>query len=602
MATATTETTADDGAADFHPGLAPDTFENADQENEENDDADPSETVAAAPRKRDRSNRIRRKVEAERVRAEARADVAEARSPVNSAPFKAMEHQEHVAIRDWLESIAAGQPELKIGVERVKPQDFEGKRIAGHLDSYYERIDEDLLKGKYGSGTYQLKVHVKDPKSGAWRYLKTRTVEIGGGLPKLESAPAAAAAVAPGEDASSRAIDRILDFSLAQANRPQQQAPAGPDMDMLRAITGPMERQIAELAKSNRDKDERLAEAMRTASSTPVRSALEDKMFASLLDGDSSRMTAMRETHASELRQLKENAREDEKRTQERFDREIEYTRRSHDMMITALRDAGSREVESIRTSSNVTKAILEAQVAALQRELTKVESAIEILRSKKDVGPKEMVEQFNSLKKLFGKEDDDEDEKSIVEKIAEHPIGQAIGMKLSGMFAAAEAAGAPAHQAAQQQAGPPVGVVFQLQDGSHAVRRPDGRTVRVRQKPQQPQATVVAADGTVAPTPIILAPDDLAKAVNFLEAAMRNNTAPGDVVSSVKTFMPPKFLVAIRTLGVDGFVDQVAQSHATSPLIDQSGRIFLRRLFRAFTGETEPEPETAPEAAPATE
>ena len=116
----------------------------------------------------------------------------------------------------------------------------------------------------------------------------------------------------------------------------------GPDLSTIQAMMRPFERQVDSLSKALAEKDEQLTR-MRERPLEPTRSPLEEKMFSSLLDGDSARMTQLRENHAAEVRMLKEHAREDEKRAQDRFDRESESLRRSHERELASMRSASER-------------------------------------------------------------------------------------------------------------------------------------------------------------------------------------------------------------------------------------------------------------------
>jgi hypothetical protein len=95
------------------------------------------------------------------------------------------------------------------------------------------------------------------------------------------------------------------------------------------------------------------------------------------------------------------------------------------------------------------------------------------------------------------------------------------------------------------------------------------------------------AQPGQVEEQPIpAIAPATVKIAVEFLESAFRNGQDPAEVATSVRSMVPTDVLTAIKQLGIDGFLEKVARLDSTSPLANQAGRNWTRKLGKALLGD----------------
>jgi hypothetical protein len=176
-------------------------------------------------------------------------------------------------------------------------------------------------------------------------------------------------------------------------------------------------------------------------------------------------------------------------------------------------------------------------------------------------------------LKEAMGESlGDDSKEKSTMEKVFE-----AAGPMVQGALAKF------GEQAPPQPAPQQVAVRVQQPklltgpDGNLYRQLPNGELQMVRKR-----APAAPKDPTQPNIPEIPA-TTIKLAVDFLESAFRNNQDPAEVATSVRSMIPADVLTAIRELGIDGFLTNVAKLDGTSALSGQAGRNWTRKLGKSL-------------------
>jgi hypothetical protein len=489
------------------------------------------------------------------------------------------------AIKEWMEEISSTGA-IRVKVERTSPKTWKGLNVGGNLARYDHPIDEEWVRDHHGGGDFMLTVQKPRLNGAGWVYAGARVIHIAGD-PRTDDVfrdkgpePQAQTA-APSAAIADKAFG-VLERELAAA-RSQGSQHHGVDPAMIQAITGPMQAQIAQMGAMLRDAQAQLAAAQQ---SKPVeRDEFREKMLSAMIDGDSARMVSLRAQHDSELRQVKQSAIDNEARLRDSFERDKQMMAMAHERELNALRSAYDMKVASQETLNQTSKTLLEGEIRRLDAALTKAESELAALRLKKDKTILEQATEFAAIKEAIGEITGDETkEKSTLEKVMEvagnlPAVQNAIG-KLAG-----EGQHAPAQQQVAQM--PQAPNLVTGPDG-HLYQMVNGRPVLIRRR-RQVAAQTAAPDGThqpgTQPLPEI-APATVKIAVDFLESAYRNGQDPTEVATSVRSMVPTDVLAAIKQLGIDGFLTNVAKLDAGSPLSSQAGRNWTRKLGKALLGE----------------
>jgi hypothetical protein len=255
----------------------------------------------------------------------------------------------------------------------------------------------------------------------------------------------------------------------------------------------------------------------------------------------------------------------------------------------------------SIRTNLEGQNAFQQREIGRIERELSESKKEVGELRAKKDKTPFEIVKEVEAMRDLFSAGDDEKEKTSGIErmfgKAIESPLVQGIAERVMSNFG--PEAGAAA---AEQQQMPPVNKPFRGADGGIYIN--NGQAIvpfRGRKKKRSEAAPpVTGADGApatpeeqaeaeaeaaVADIPNI-DPGAIATVVSFMEGAFSRGTEPEVMAESIKTQVPGDVLSYIGAHGVDAFLDQVASLPKTSPLAQQAGRNWVRKLAKALLAE----------------
>lgn len=529
---------------------------------EVSDDAEP-----VRPRKIPRLSRKPRAASGEPV---------EPATPRASKPLAEMHVNEDRQVKEWLESISSAGP-IRVKVERQSPKMWKGLNVGGNLARYDHPIDEDWLRDHHGGGDFYLTVQRPKTNGPGWVFAGGRVIHIAGD-PRTDDVYRDK----PNENAGPAApTNAIVDktFSVLErelVNARSQSSANGMDPTMIQAVMAPMQAQVSQLGAMLRDSQAQLAQTRQAV--VPERDEFREKMLSAMIDGDSARLTSIRTQHESELRQLKQSAIDTEHRLRDAFERDKAMFAMSHERELNALRGAYDMKVTSQETVNTTGRALLEGEIRRLQADLSEAKAELASLRIKKDKSPLDMIRETNELKEMLGI-DDSSKEKSTFEKVLEVagnlPAVQGVITRLASGEGGAQPPPPPVvRRAPQLMTGP---------DGNLYRQGPDGTLQLVRKRSQIAPAPASTTDAPAIPQ---IAPATIKVSVEFLESAFRNGHEPVEVATSVRSMVPADVLEAIRSLGIDGFLANVAKIDASSPLSSQAGRNWARKLGKALVGD----------------
>lgn len=494
------------------------------------------------------------------------------------------------SVNDWLDGLRDIGP-LQFKLARMSPKFIGNKKCNGHLTTLEGFTTEDEISERFGGGTYKITV-MRRAADGSWRFYTTTTIEIAGD-PRMDSLPGAENQGSPSAVAASRAaeihersessaVERMTTILEKRLDRAES---AGSNQaETMKMFMRPMELQIASLQDALKES----SAALREAGKTPV-NPHQDQLITKLIDGDSSRMTALSEKLQSEMRMLQEHAREDEKRLREEHKRDMDRLERQHEREIATLKAAYEQVTNANTLAHKTSGTVQEAEIRRYERELIELRAEVKELRAKKDMTLLEKVKEVDAIKDMLGAGDDEKEEKSTLEKLVEVAVNSDKLMGLAGKFMGGDPAAAAAQAAAAQKAAAAVQaakgprVLRDRRTGETFLRTPEGDRIPVRPR----RMVQEGVDGTPTPdAPPPIDPEKVAMATMFLQTAFANNHDPVNVATTARSAVPEEILQAIRDHGVDDFLNKVAKLPSTSPLSTQAGRNWTRKLGKALIGE----------------
>lgn len=420
-------------------------------------------------------------------------------------------------IHDWLSSIGTTS-QMRVTIIRQAPSMWRGRTIRGVVDFTDEPIDEEWLKNTHGGGKYQIKVQTLNAQ-GKYTYSGARTIEISGD-PVLQGAA---------DDSKTTPVN------------------LGEDTSVTKAALSMTER----LAEQAARRAEKLEDELRN------KSGVDPAIFSVLeksLSGDGMRLDAIRTAHEAELRTMREAARDDVKRAEDRLQRLLEQQEKAHERELSSLKASYENAAKTLEISYTTQIKTIEGQLATARSDLDAAKKELAELRAKKDQPIEEQIERFVTLRELFGALGGDAEEepawKQIMEGIMDSPVAQSLAKRIAE--------------------GPPEpGRVM-----SHRAAIAAKRAARARQA-QAPQETKAPALGTIK-----LDPTEVATAVSFIEQAIRNETPPETFAQSVRALVPKNIVDVIQEVGIDQFFEEFAKVEEGSPISTVAGRNFIRKVL----------------------
>lgn len=508
----------------------------------------------------------------------------------DSSEIKKLKLAEDATLREIVEALG-DEGSFGIKIWREEPEywpDATGKKIGirGYLETVQRKIDEDWIQKKFGGGTYKLTFRKKGGS-----YITHRTITIAG-EPDISALPKSSVATpvlqAPQQAQDGPIVTKALDMMQDQLAKAQERAErGGGGSDMLVAIM----REQLEAARAEKAELMREMAEIRAAINKPAEKSdadqFQSRLLDKMIDQDTARLQAVRIQYDSEIRALKESAREDEKRMHDRYDREMQQLRNGHERELAMLRQSHETAMATLRSSHEVSLSaakqsyetqtkLLEADNRRLERDNNELRDDVKELRSKKEKTIVEQAKDLQAIKEALDLDGDGED-KGALEKIMEAApdIVSAVG----GMIQKGKEAPA-AQQAPVEPARPRRMVVRNKETGEKMIL--EGNQLRPAKKSPAP--------GTPPEVAALPPMDDeeVKRVVGYLESACQAGTDPALVVQSYGSFVPEAIKVAIRDLGgVDHFLTKVAKLPSSSPLLaNQSGRNWVRKLGKALAGE----------------
>lgn len=529
------------------------------------------------------ADREQRRVQRDQVRATPSPGMAEIR------------RREDQDLKDYILSLTDGSAQMKVMVSRQAPEMHQGVAVKGHLETVDHAIDEQWIKERHGGGKFMLRIQ-KLTDNGQYHIVKNLTLEIAGDpiTTRLEynqggkQAPTAAPAPGAGDSVTSALVSRAFDVM----SRPPQ-AP-GLDGATIDRLLAPYREELARMREALAQKDNALTDAM-----TKPRDPYQDRFVQKLMDDDSSRITSIKMAHETELRTVRENHREDVKRLEDRHQREADYVIRNHEREIANLKEAHSREMATMKmgydaqlTMQQTTKIVVDEtrsnEAKRLEREVDRLTKEVAELRKVKDKTIIEQVKELNVIREALGENDDDDDkDKGVLSRLIESPLMGKLVDKVG------KAVGDDKPAAPQMPHGFAPGVPYKLTmaDGSEAfyVNRPDGTAVPIQPGKKKKVITPTSSAGAPAGPQIEIDPADLKTAIDFMEAAQRGGKDPEEFARSVRNMVPASVLKGLAAMGVDDFLDKVAQLDPTHSLSMPAGRSWARQVAAALTGTEAP-------------
>lgn len=498
----------------------------------------------------------------------------------NNIALQKLKSAADIEAYQWISQIA-GETEIQVAVNRKEPEWFkdpvsgEKVKVNGTVATYNRTFTEKEIQDKHGGGSYQYVIKTKSPQ-GRWEYFGAKTVEIAGD-PNIEDIPRTRAPVGHGQPhviqqapADTKAMDALIGIMGQQLNRPAplQQGPSGADIAAMieRAVataTAPLMSTITAMTTQLELKDKALEQARNAPPD-----AFRDMMMKSIMSEQDGRITALRASHESEMRMLKENAREDEKRWRDEWNRERDRIEKAHERELAAIKLAHDAASISSKGMADITKTVLEAENKRYVAELAEARSDLKELRAIKNPSLKDKVDELESIKELIGDGGEDKGTLAqIMEVVGNLPVMATLADKLTG-------GGEKAAVVKQQQ---------QVQQRPRLVK--DSATGEVfkltaeGKVPLKRKGTEVTNEGGQKIEIPPIDPEMLKMAVLYMENAYRNNTEPKTFADGARPQIGPSILHAIRQLGVTEFFVKVVRLDPASPLMTMSGRNWSKKV-----------------------
>lgn len=522
-----------------------------------------------------------------------------------SPTLEAIRSEEERALKDWLDELGT-QGAFKVHVKRIKPENFRDRltgketKASGFLGSYDSTIDEEFLQREFGGGTYYLKV-TRRTNDGSYRFSPGhhRTVEIAGD-PRPESLPGYVApaqqAAAAGE--SPALVNAAFSVMQKQIERQNEAGPRGLD-PAIKILIDQMheqnERAAAELRELRKEVAARRDEK-------PPTDTYKDKLLENMMGGNVAQLQAVEMRHDSDLRQLKESAIENERRLQDRFDRDMQYSRDSHAREVTSMRQSHEISLATAKQSHEIAlasaKASFDMQASLLKNDNNRLErdnarlvNEVSDLRAKKDKTIFEQAKEIKLVKEQLFDGEDGAAEKSAFDKIMELASSPAAIEGVQNLLKSRSAAPAPA----AEPAAPARPVVMRSSTTGQKFIQRGNQLIPVKKAAKVITPEVKSEDGTVVAAAVLMpqvSEEDITKAVRFMESAFQGGTDPEVFAQTGRTLVPFEILTWIRdnhtdaVNGVDAFMSKVAKLPSTSPLATQGGRNWIRKVGKALVGE----------------
>ena len=498
-----------------------------------------------------------------------------------TAPERRYDRESQESVFDYLDSF--GDVEFRAVLKRVHPKMYKNVKVNGTLEELDEPITEEEVKERHGGGKYQIIVRrQKRRKKGGvgWVFAGSKTFDVAG-PPKLDSL------VEPVEDDDAEADNTATSVVLKMARDLVQDARSGNN-------NGDMMELFERMSEKLSEKDARILEMLTS------RSGGDDRFLALIeksIDGEGNRISAIREQHASELRQLRDNYESQLTRLRDEAREDLKHQQRQHEHMLATMQAAHDREIATIRENNTILASttqssrdtqleVVRGQLQERTAQLSEAKSEIATLRAKKELGPLEQLESVVKLKDglgaVFGMGEKDEEPKGKLEKLLDLAMNSQLADRVADRFIPESQ-----QQGQPQQGQPQQGQPGQPEEPVVHIRRPDGQVVAVpasviaRARAEKARREQEAADPLRAAG---ITEDELKMASQFMESAYRNGTDAPTFAKTARNSVPNGILLYLRKSGVDDFLNRV-DVDPSSPLATVAGRNWIREVATSLLG-----------------
>lgn len=500
------------------------------------------------------------------------------------------------SVADWLACF--GGDDVRAVLKRDTPTVWDGIPIKGTICTYNELISEEEIQAQHGGGKYQLKVMVPR-ENGGYEYAGATTFMISG-EPRVAGVTGRnkTDAVATPQQESGQAVvlGAMRDMTRDAMDRAREsEKNSGTDMAMIQTLLAPMQAEVTALNARLVEKDRQLHELL----SKPVDTKPQDRLYEIMGIKESSHgntLSALREGHETEMRSVRDFHRDELRTRESRFERELEHVREASKREINTMETAHGQALTSQRLGFEMRIDGLKDTTKRLEREVDATKKELAELRGRKDLTPLDQIQSLVSLKsglEALVPVPDGEPAKTGLERMAEVVMGSPLAEGIAARIAGSGMGGPQMYEQ------PP-----QPQDGAQLVNfeKPDGTIVQIPQhmvdriQAEKQRRAEAAAGGEGQQELPEIDPADLAKAVTFIEAAIRNGTEPEIFARSARNMMPEAILLHLRHRGVDEFLNNMPQLQSGSPLTTVPGRVWVKKVAKFLIegtteGVTEPPP-----------
>lgn len=500
-------------------------------------------------------------------------------APPQSPQLREVIRSSDATLRDIIMQLGAPGG-YRIGLVRIEPKMFQDSKgmqvkVAGHLRTYDEPIDEARIQQEWGGGTFDVKFQRQDNR-GSFVHFAARRVEIAGD-PRTDTIPRNVTPEQPREQPrqpaeSATLVTKAFDVLTDRLERAESQprvADNAANNETTKLMVATLEKQLdashAMIAKLQSDIHE-----IRTQK--PAEDPIKERIFTSLIENESARISHLRATHESEIRQLKESHAAEVKRIEDRADRDRSELRQSFERERQTLTHSHEVAMSAFNSSKATEVKILEQQNRTLERDIDVLRKEIIELRSKREKTVPEMAKELQAVKDVLDLGGDDE-KQSWSDKIGDFVTNpEAIAAIGSIIRPGSKAPAAPVPQAA----------AVRPQFAKQTVKAPDGKTYQVQPNGQMLPMRPKTKEEKGLPQ---LPPDTIRTAITYLERAFEGGQDPAVVAQSARTLVPNDIIVAIRDHGIDVFMTKIAKIPVNSSLSSQEARNWVRKFGTALVG-----------------
>lgn len=491
-------------------------------------------------------------------------------------PLDALRVEESQSLVDYIRELGGDSP-IQVAIHREAPTSFNGANTKGHLDTLDEPITVEEIGRLYGGGKYKIRVSAPNPnKNGRFGYVGSKTIQVAG-APRVPDSGTSKAALA--QEPPSIVL-KSIEMTADAARRAEDRAEAAEREARARgrAPDSAMERVMDELAAVRREStasQQQMMSLLLDNKSTPGTSEI---LLGKMLEGESARIMALQQQHQSEIRQKTEYGQQSLDRVHAQYQEVVKRQEDGHKREVDNLVRTYEGRIESLQLAHTTMAKIASDNAENLRDQMATLRQEIVELRAKKDVGPVESITKLVQFKEALGSLSgaDERSSGGTIERIANVVFGSSLAEGVAARIASPLTAPAPA----SAPVAPVQARTMRLPDGRVVLQEPDGTRYLLRPKQAPHEPTGAAVD---------IPPDDLLRAIAFMESALQSDTAPALFVSTAKSLYPElaagPLVELIRAEGVDAFAARVEELNPDSSLLEIDGRSWLRKVAAELLG-----------------